>query len=137
MVFQDALQSWASTEETFQSSLTRRFVSTSILLFTLYLFRFFFYLCQKSPYPKDQDHDAPPQLVLPIKKIAQSFFETPFDFLTGGFKATSSSIFRFRLFKHEVTAISGTAARDVFFQEKGLNLYEGFQALIGNVCYTV
>ncbi|OKL63003.1 hypothetical protein UA08_01231 [Talaromyces atroroseus] len=63
----------------------------------------------------------------------QSFFETPFDFLVDGFKATSSSIFWFRLFKHEVTAISGSAARNVFFQERTLNLYEGFQVLIGTI----
>ncbi|KAK5678021.1 hypothetical protein LTS12_029426, partial [Elasticomyces elasticus] len=65
--------------------------------------------------------------------MAQSFFKTPFDFLAGGYKATSSSIFRFRLFQNEVTVVSGKAARQTFFQEKSLNLYEGFQVLIGTI----
>lgn len=97
------------------------------LLALVYLF-----LCPQEA-PASKTDDSPPQLLLPVGKIAQSFFETPFEFLADGFKSTSSSIFRFKLFQHAVTAVSGDEARRTFFREKGLNLYEGFQVIVGTV----
>lgn len=77
--------------------------------------------------------NAPPQLLLPVGNIIQSYFDSQFDFLRDGFKATSSSVFQFKLNRHNVIALSGDEGRCAFFREKGLNLYEGFQVLIGNV----
>lgn len=124
------LQSWASAEDNVQFSLSSSFINTLALFITLYLA---FCLSQKSLFSKQQIHGTAPQLILPIDKMAESFFKKPFDFLAGGFRATSSSIFRFRLLQNEVTVVSGIAARHMFFQEKSLNLYEGFQVLIGTV----
>lgn len=98
------------------------------LLALVYLF-----LCpQEAPSSKRSD-GSPPQLLLPVGKTAQSFFEGPFEFLADGFRRTSSSIFQFKLFQHGVTAVSGDEARRTFFREKGLNLYEGFQVIVGTV----
>lgn len=100
------------------------------LLALVYLF-----LCPQEA-PASKSDDSPPQLLLPVGKIAQSFFETPFEFLADGFRSTSSSIFQFKLFQHAVTAVSGDEARSTFFREKGLNLYEGFQVIVGTVRVT-
>lgn len=75
--------------------------------------------------------NSPPQLLLPVGTIIQSFFDSQFQFLRDGFKATSSSVFQFRLNRHTVIALSGDEARSAFFRERGLSLYEGFQVLIG------
>lgn len=77
--------------------------------------------------------NSPPKLLLPVGEIASSFFGNTFDFFNNGFKATSSSIFQFRLFRHDVIALSGDEGRHAFFQEKGLDLYHGFQIIIGTV----
>lgn len=124
------LQSWPAPEDNVQFSLPSSLISALALFVSLYLV---YCLCQKSRFSKHQTQGTAPQLMLPIDQMAQSFFKTPFDFLAGGYKATSSSIFRFRLFQNEVTVVSGKAARQTFFQEKSLNLYEGFQVLIGTV----
>ncbi|KAL2127917.1 hypothetical protein VTI74DRAFT_9993 [Chaetomium olivicolor] len=76
---------------------------------------------------------APPELPQPVGKIVRSFFQTQFDFFRDGFSTTSSSIFRFKLLRNEVTAIAGEEYRRTFFAEKGLNLYQGFQVLIGTI----
>lgn len=78
-------------------------------------------------------NNSPPQLLLPVGTIIQSYFDNQFDFLKDGFKATSSTVFQFKLNRHNVIALSGDEGRCAFFREKGLNLYEGFQVLIGNV----
>lgn len=77
---------------------------------------------------------SPPQLLLPVGNILQSYFENQFDFLRDGFKATSSSVFQFRPNRHNIIVLFGDEGRHIFFREKGLNLYEGFQVLIGTVC---
>lgn len=76
---------------------------------------------------------SPPELRWPVAQIAYSFFTTQFDFLTEAFKTTRSEVFRFQLLKNEVIALSGDEARRMFFREKSLNLYQGFQVLIGTV----
>lgn len=40
-------------------------------------------------------------------------------------------------FQNKLTVTSGAAARQAFFQENSLSLYEGFQVLIGTVCQAV
>lgn len=124
------LQSWPAPEDNVLFPLRSSFVGTLAIFVMIYLV---FCLCQHVLFSKKSVEGTAPQLLLPIGKMAQSFFETPVDFLAGGFKATSSSIFRFKLFKNEVTVVSGKAARQTFFQEKSLSLYEGFQVLIGTV----
>ena len=124
------LQSWPASQDNVHFSLPSSFIGTFAFFVTIYLV---LCLCQSSLFSKHKAQGTAPQLMLPVDKMAQSFFKTPVDFLAGGFKATSSSIFRFRLFKNEVTVLSGKAARQTFFQEKSLNLYEGFQVLIGTV----
>ncbi|OJK01306.1 hypothetical protein ASPACDRAFT_51211 [Aspergillus aculeatus ATCC 16872] len=76
---------------------------------------------------------SPPELCWSTRKIAHSFFTTPFDFLAEGSRATESKVFRFLLDKNEVIVVSGEEARRTFFGEKALNLYQGFQALIGTI----
>jgi hypothetical protein len=76
---------------------------------------------------------SPPQLLSPVGTIVQSYFENQFDFFRDGFKATSSSVFQFKLNRHNVIALSGEEGRRIFFREKDLNLYEGFQVLIETV----
>lgn len=75
-----------------------------------------------------------PQLLLPVGKVARSYFGRQFDFLADGFRSTSSSIFRFTLNQKEVIAVSGKEERVKYFQTKSLDLYQGFQVLIGTVC---
>ncbi|PYH92825.1 14-alpha sterol demethylase [Aspergillus ellipticus CBS 707.79] len=123
MALQDTLGSFTFTENISQLPFKSPLVGYALLLFGIYLF---FYATR---FPPTKNHNSPPQLTLSSGKIAQYLFETPFDFLAGGFIATSSSIFRFRLFQHEVTVVSGDEARRVFFREKSLNLYEGFRDL--------
>lgn len=118
-----------------QSFLTLPTTTTSLSLIAFVLLVLLYPFLSPRAAFSSKDYDSPPQLLLPVGKIAQSFFETPFKFLANGFRTTSSSTFRFRLFQNEVTAVSGDEARRTFFREKGLNLYEGFQVLVGTVCY--
>lgn len=75
----------------------------------------------------------PPQLHRPAGEIVTSFFENQIDFIKNGFKDTSSSVFQFKLNRHNVIVLSGEEGRRTFFKEKGLDLYEGFQVIVGTV----
>ncbi|KAJ5161588.1 cytochrome P450 [Penicillium capsulatum] len=66
-------------------------------------------------------------------EIFTEFFEHQFDFVRDGFRSTASSVFQFKLNRHNVIALSGEDARNIFLQEKDLNLYEGFQVIIGTI----
>lgn len=86
----------------------------------------------KAPVTRGQNI-SPPELPLSVAQIIHSFFTAPFDFISEGFKVTGSNTFRFRLRNNEVIAVSGDEARRTFFGAKDLNLYAGFQVLIGTV----
>lgn len=76
---------------------------------------------------------SPPTLQLPSWKITQSFFEKRFDFIQHGFKATSSFIYQTTLFRHDAIVLSGDKGRQIFFKEKGLDLYDTFSIMMGSV----
>lgn len=74
------LQFWASAElDNVQFSLSSSLINTLALSLILYLA---FCSCQKLLLSKQQiHHGTAPQFTLPIDKMAQSFVQTPFDFL--------------------------------------------------------
>lgn len=76
---------------------------------------------------------SPPELDQSVGEIAKGYFETQFDFLRNGFHNTASSVFQFKLNRRSVIAVSGEEARNTFLREKSLNLYEGFQVIVGTV----
>ncbi|KAG5651880.1 hypothetical protein H0H81_007074 [Sphagnurus paluster] len=59
------------------------------------------------------------------------FFTKRYDFMMSNFKKTGKKIFRFRLMQHRIVAVAGESARKVFFNEKGLDLEEGYGVLMG------
>ncbi|KAJ7672338.1 cytochrome P450 [Mycena polygramma] len=62
---------------------------------------------------------------------AWAFFTKRYDFVGDGFRRTGEKIFRFRILKYNVVAVSGTDARTLYFSDKGLNLGEGYKILMG------
>ncbi|KAG6811695.1 hypothetical protein H0H92_006202 [Tricholoma furcatifolium] len=64
---------------------------------------------------------------------AWPFFAKRYDFLWSNFKKTGAKMFRFRLLRHSVVAISGDLSRKVFFNEAGLDFLEGYRILRGGV----
>ncbi|GLB42457.1 putative cytochrome P450 [Lyophyllum shimeji] len=60
---------------------------------------------------------------------AWTFFKKRYDFMLSNFKARK--MFRFRVLQHRVVALSGEAARQVFFNELSLDLPEGYRILKG------
>ncbi|PWY76114.1 cytochrome P450 [Aspergillus sclerotioniger CBS 115572] len=129
MVLQGTLP-WVSAEPflTFKIIATVTLITVAVLAISYLILT-----SRNTPLLSKKHHLAPPQLLWPVHKIAQSFFDTQFDFLAEGFRTTASRVFRFRLFQNEVIAVSGEDARRTFFREKALNLYEGFQVLIGTI----
>lgn len=75
----------------------------------------------------------PPELDQSAGETVKGYFGNQFDFLRSGFSATASSVFQFKLNRHNVIALSGEEGRNAFLREKGLNLYEGFQVIVGTV----
>ncbi|PYI09243.1 cytochrome P450 [Aspergillus sclerotiicarbonarius CBS 121057] len=128
-MLQGTLLPWVSAGHflTFHTIVTVTAITVAILAFSYLILN-----SRKAPsLPKN--HVSPPELLWPVRKITQSFFDTQFDFLAEGFRTTASSIFRFRLFQKELLVVSGEEARRTFFRERALNLYEGFQVLIGTI----
>ncbi|PFH49347.1 hypothetical protein AMATHDRAFT_76242 [Amanita thiersii Skay4041] len=79
------------------------------------------------------DPDEPPSLPCCSLFAIVPFFRRRYDFLTWGFEATGNSIFKFKLLQNTVIVVSGEAAREAFFNAKGLDLTEGFKILSGAI----
>ncbi|RAL03242.1 cytochrome P450 [Aspergillus ibericus CBS 121593] len=129
MVLRDTLLSWVSADPfvPFKTITTLTVIVVAVLAFTYLILN-----ARDAPsLPRDQL--SPPELLGPAGKITHTFFDNQFDFLADGFRTTASAVFRFRLFHNEVMAVSGEEARQTFFREKALNLYQGFQVLIGTI----
>ncbi|KAJ7465108.1 cytochrome P450 [Mycena latifolia] len=62
---------------------------------------------------------------------AWPFFAKRNDFLWSNFKKTGQNMFRFRVLQHHVVVMHGDGARKVFFNDKGLNMEEGYRLLMG------
>ncbi|KAI3056486.1 hypothetical protein CBS147343_10528 [Aspergillus niger] len=86
----------------------------------------------KKPATRSQN-TLPPELRWSVAQLAHSFFTAQFDFIKEGFRVTGSKAFRFQLRKNQAIVVSGDEARRTFFGAKSLNLYEGFQVLIGTI----
>lgn len=132
-MLQSALSSWILEPEILPSLIAvfpLKCLVLSILALLLLLYRPY----NRHPASLYKDNN-PPQLRRPAGEIITSFFENQFDFIRNGFKETSSSVFQFKLNRHNVIALSGEEGRRTFFKEKGLDLYEGFQVIVGTVWY--
>ncbi|KAG6906542.1 hypothetical protein DXG01_013250 [Tephrocybe rancida] len=62
---------------------------------------------------------------------AWAFFAKRHDFIWDNFKKLGTKMFRFRVLRHSVVALSGEAARVAFFTEPGFQLREGYGLSIG------
>ncbi|KAJ7465106.1 cytochrome P450 [Mycena latifolia] len=62
---------------------------------------------------------------------AWPFFAKRNDFLWSNFKKIGQNMFRFRLLQYHVVVMHGDDARKAFFNDKGLNLNEGYRLLMG------
>jgi hypothetical protein len=83
--------------------------------------------------PTDKRSHSPPKLQLSASEITRSFFEKRFELIRDGFRATSSSIYQLTLFGRQAIVLSGEESRQLFFKEKGLNIYDSFSILLGSV----
>lgn len=109
-------------------------ILTSVVLILYVALLKTLYIARLSAPRKDQNL---PELQLSASQITRSFFESRFDFINDGFKATSSSIYQLTLFGRKAIVLSGEEGRQVFTKEKGLNVYDSFSILLGSVCYIV
>lgn len=131
-MLQSALRSWALVPEILPS-LIAVFALTRLILSILALLLLLYRPSKRHAASLYKKNNPPPQLRRPAGEIVTSFFENQFDFIRNGFKDTSSSVFQFKLNRHNVIALSGEEGRRTFFKEKGLDLYEGFQVIVGTV----
>lgn len=132
-MLQSALNSWILEPEILPS-LIAVFALACLILSILALLLLLYRPSKRHPASLYKEN-SPPQLRRPAGEIVTSFFENQFDFIRNGFKDTSSSVFQFKLNWHNVIALSGDEGRRTFFKEKGLDLYEGFQVIVGTVWY--
>jgi len=64
---------------------------------------------------------------------AWTFFSRRYDFFRDHFTKTGLTIFRFRLLQHRVIAMAGEPNRKIFFNDRNLDLGEGYRILLGGV----
>ncbi|KZT65298.1 cytochrome P450 [Daedalea quercina L-15889] len=81
---------------------------------------------------KAQD-DLPPALPECPLRVISPFFRRRFDFLRRGFELSGEPIFRFKLLRSTVVAVSGAPGRRDFFTSRNLDLGAGFRALSGTI----
>ncbi|KAG6915836.1 hypothetical protein DXG01_009622 [Tephrocybe rancida] len=62
---------------------------------------------------------------------AWAFFAKRHDFIWATFKEVGTGMFRFRVLRHSVVALSGDTARKAFFTEPGLELRDGYALAVG------
>ncbi|KAF9482298.1 cytochrome P450 [Pholiota conissans] len=62
---------------------------------------------------------------------AWSFFTKRYDFLWSNFAKSADPHFRFQVLQHQVVALRGEEARQVFFDTKSLDFTEGYKILMG------
>ncbi|KAJ5578493.1 cytochrome P450 [Penicillium hispanicum] len=130
-MLQSIFQSWSNTvgrilPPVLQSPIYLIAIALAVFVLTTWALR----MLAKSPI---KPAGSPPQLLMPMGEILRHFSECQFDFIREGFRATSSSIFQFKLNRHDVITLSGDEGRNRFYAEKGLDLYEGYQIFISTV----
>ena len=118
----------------FETLVSLRFPGILVLV-ALSLYAFWLKILYVAPPSSGNNDQDIPELQLPSLQSNQSFFERRFNFINDGFKATSSSIYQLTLLGSKTIVLSGAEARQVFMRERGLNIYDSFFMLLGNVCY--
>ncbi|KAF8804683.1 cytochrome P450 [Phlegmacium glaucopus] len=61
------------------------------------------------------------------------FFSRRHDFFEESFKKTGVNMFRFQVLQHRVIAMAGEANRKMFFNDRRLNMTEGYKILAGGI----
>jgi len=64
---------------------------------------------------------------------AWNFFQQRYDFLQSNFKRNPGKSFSFSVLHHNVIALTGEYARQAFYSDPRLSVYEGYKILMGGV----
>lgn len=114
-----------STDSTFVAGADNQFVAgAAVVLATAAVY----YVLNS----KDKEHDFPKLRGIQLYH-AWHFFQKRYDFLQSNFKRNLGKSFSFKVLHHNVVALTGEAARQVFFSEPHLNFTEGYKILMGSV----
>jgi len=81
---------------------------------------------------KDKEHDFPKLRGIQLYH-AWNFFQRRYDFLQSNFERNFGKSFSFNVLHHNVIALTGEDARQVFFSNQHLNFDEGYKILMGAV----
>jgi len=81
---------------------------------------------------KDKEHDFPKLRGIQLCH-AWNFFQRRYDFLQSNFERNFGKSFSFNVLHHNVIVLAGEDARQAFFSDSHLNLFEGFKILRGTV----
>jgi len=81
---------------------------------------------------KDKEHDFPKLQGIQLYH-AWNFFQRRYDFLQSNFKRNLGKSFSFNVIHHNIIALTGEGARQVFYSNPHLDLNEGYKILMGAV----
>ena len=81
---------------------------------------------------KDKEHDFPRLRGIQFYH-AWNFFQQRYDFLQSNFQRNLGKSFSFKVVHHNVVALTGEDARQVFFSDPHLNFDQGYKILMGTV----
>jgi len=84
------------------------------------------------PSPKDKGREFPKPRGIQLYH-AWNFFQRRHDFLHSNFKQNLGKSFSFNVLHHNVVALTGDDARQVFYSNPHLNFSEGYKILTGAV----
>jgi len=80
----------------------------------------------------DKEHEFPKLRGIQLYH-AWNFFQRRYDFLQSNFERNFGKSFSFNVLHHNVIVLAGEDARQAFFSDPHLNLFEGFKILMGAV----
>jgi len=81
---------------------------------------------------KDKGNDSPKLQGIQLYH-AWNFFQRRHDFLQSNFKRNHGKSFSFNVLHHNIVALAGEDARQIFFSHPGFSLDEGYRILKGAV----
>ncbi|KAH9919821.1 cytochrome P450 [Fomitopsis serialis] len=82
---------------------------------------------------QETEGDLPVTLPECPLRVISPFFRRRFDFLQRGYVLTGESIYKFKLLRNTVVAVSGAPGRRDFFSSRNLDLGAGFKVLSGTI----
>ena len=81
---------------------------------------------------KDEEHEFPKLRGIQLYH-AWNFFRERYDFLQSIFQRNAGKSFSFNVLHHNVIVLTGEDARQAFYSNSHLELYEGYKILLGVV----